>query len=285
MKLLQTAALSAGPTRSTRLIFPVYVKEMSRTPCVRAIKRNVSVLFRIFFFPSHRFVKWRVYARANAATRFLRYPVSVSIYRRTVPSLFAEHQHHLLFARSIYSVNYICLCSRYTAVVLSSVNCAFTFFPLYLYLFFRLLLFLFVRSSPGSLISLAIWYSARFAISHDIASRGGSPPADWLCQTFAGPHEAGSKFSIRTTFLGVSADLPVCGREITRSPHTRRAAPRRFSFQFYFAALFRTRENFTLHRLFNPFACRTNFRNPRSSAVNSLLFAGTLSRFPVVSLK
>lgn len=59
-----------------------------------------------------------------------------------LPSLFAEHQHHLLFARSIYSVNYIYLCSRYTAVVLSSVNCAFTFFLLLFYfIFLHLLLF------------------------------------------------------------------------------------------------------------------------------------------------
>lgn len=90
-----------------------------------------------------------------------------------LPPLFAEHQHHLLFARSIYSVNYICLCSRYTAVVLSSVNCAFTFFPLFtfIYFFVCIFFFLFARFLPRSLISLAIWYSARFAISLDIASR------------------------------------------------------------------------------------------------------------------
>lgn len=107
--------------------------------------------------------------------------------------------------------------------------------PLYLYLFFRLLLFLFVRSSPCYLISLAIWYSARFAIPHDIASRvlhAAEAHRPIGCQTFAGSHEAGSKFSIRTTFLSVSADLSVRGREITRSPHTRRAAP------FFISVLF-----------------------------------------------
>lgn len=124
-----------------------------------------------------------------------------------LPSLFAEHQHHLLFARSIYSVNYICLCSRYTAVVLSSVNCAFTFFPSLLLFTFLFVPFLFVRPSR-SLISFAIWYSAQLAISHDIALHARSPPADWLYQkTFAGPFETDNKFPIRTTFFGVSADL------------------------------------------------------------------------------
>lgn len=112
-------------------------------------------------------------------------------------------------------------CSRASIALLQFFSLLFTF--IYFFVCFS---FLFVRSSPCYLISLAIWYSARFAIPHDIASRvlhAAEAQRPIGCQTFAGSHESGSKFSIRTTFLSVSADLSVCGREITRSPHTRRA--------------------------------------------------------------
>jgi len=163
-----------------------------------------------------------------------------------LPPLFAEHQHHLLFARSIYSVNYICLCSRYTAVVLSSVNCAFTFFPppLYFYLPFFMPASFFVCSFfPFSHIACNSVFRAVRDFVCDIASRvarAESSPADRLCQTFrTGPFEASSKFSIRTLFFGVSTDLPgrACGRKITGAPLI--SAPFFFHFSFisprYFA--------------------------------------------------
>lgn len=198
---------------------------------------------------------------------------------RSLPPLFAEHQHHLLFARSIYSVNYICLCSRYTAVVLSSVNCAFTFpslppFPssrpallAFIYFFLNVCYpFLFVRSSR-SLISLAIWYSARFAIASDIASRvarAESSPADWLCQTFAGgPLEPSSKFSIRTTFFGVSADLPGARVQARNNALSRSPMPARRGAIFHFS--FISPRYFARAKTLHYIAYLTrlpNFRNP-----------------------
>lgn len=145
--------------------------------CSSNKKNRICIIPRDIFFLVHGFItRLRVCAwtRRHVSSAIL-FPFP---FIAALPSLFAEHQHHLLFARSIYSVNYICLCSRYTAVVLSSVNCAFTFFPsppppppLYFYLFFSVCSFFVCSLIPRSLISLAIWYSARFAISHDIASR------------------------------------------------------------------------------------------------------------------
>lgn len=214
---------------------------------------------------------------------------------RSLPPLFAEHQHHLLFARSIYSVNYICLCSRYTAVVLSSVNCAFTFpspplllrsplsSPLFIFFFMFATLFCLLvllvpsyRSQFGIPRGLRLRLILRLALHarkarRPIGSVKLSPPVR-------------SSRAVNFRFARLSSAFPLicrvraCRREITRSPAPIAGPARRhFSFQFYFAALFRTRENFTLHRLFNPLA---ELSQSRSSAVNSLLFAVTPPHFP-----
>lgn len=73
------------------------------------------------------------------------FPFIAGAFAAAAATAAAEHQHHLLFARSIYSVNYICLCCRYTAAVLPSVNCAFTFFPPFTFIYFY---FFFLRSLP-----------------------------------------------------------------------------------------------------------------------------------------
>lgn len=163
-------------------------------------KKRICIIPRHFFFrPTDSLggACMRANARRHVSSAIL-FPFP---FIAALPSLFAEHQHHLLFARSIYSVNYICLCSRYTAVMLPSVNCAFTFFPPSPLLLF---IFLFTPFSVCSFFSF-LSYRSQFGIPRGLRfhmiSHAGSPPADWLCQTFAGPLEAGSKFSIRTTFL------------------------------------------------------------------------------------
>lgn len=145
--------------------------------------------------------------------------------------------------------------------------------PSYFYLFFFCLLLFCLFAHPAlshiarNLVFRAVcdfaWY-CRLALR---AGDGHRPIGS--VKLSAGPLEAGGKFSIRTTSLAFPL---ICrgAREITR---------RRFSFQFYFAALFRTRENFTLHRLFNSLA---ELLQSRSSAVNS---RGNSSSFPGCFIK
>lgn len=151
---------------------------------------------------------------------------------------FVERQHHLLFASSIYSVNYIYLCSlsvHQRRPVQPSVNCIFIFF--FVASFLRSFFFLFVSRcfglcSPRAHIALAISYSARFAASPCIASR--------ICITrrkarqpigsvklSVGPSKASGKFSnspgtffFRTLVDSAVARARVHGREITCSLHT-----------------------------------------------------------------
>jgi len=117
-----------------------------------------------------------------------------------LPPLFAEHQHHLLFARSIYSVNYIYLCSQYTAVVRQLRFYIFFLFYFILFYFFTFTSFLLVHFSR-SCISLAIWYSTWFTIPSDIASRVACVrrPTNCLCQTFTSPRAVNFRF-IRLSF-------------------------------------------------------------------------------------
>lgn len=195
---------------------------------------------------------------------------------RSLPPLFAAHQHHLLFARSIYSVNYICLCSRYTAVVLSSVNCAFTFpspspspssfAPLSSLLFIFFLMFatlfcLFVLLVPSYRSQFGIPRGLRLRLILRLGvARAKSSPADWLCQTFGGgPLEPSSKFSIRTTFFGVSADLP--GARVQARNNALFRSRRGAIFHFSFISPRYSARAKTLHYI--AYLTRLpNFRNP-----------------------
>lgn len=139
---------------------------------------------------------------------FLRYAVSVSIYRGRFRCSLNTNIICYLLALFILLIifAYALGIPPHRRALERQLRFYIFFPPLYLYLiFFSLFLPFCLFVPPRSLISLAIWYSARLAISSDIAPprlHAGSPPADWLCQTFAGPLEsASSKFSIRATFL------------------------------------------------------------------------------------
>lgn len=248
-----------------------------RASCVSTIKRNFCIVpciivfffcvFLPFFFGSVK----RCTCAMQTATRFP--PLSCFRFHlsRRFRRCFAERQHHLLFARSIYSANYIypvCSLSRCAAVALAArVNCTFICFPP-LFLSFRLS----YRSQSG------IPRSLRFhLILHLVgALRAGKARAHRpIASVKLSPIclKRNGKFSIRNDFLGITL---ICRGARAQARNNALSPPcqRRFSFQFYFAARARacTKENFTLHRLFTSLAQLLQSRG----AVNSLLFAVTL---------
>lgn len=107
------------------------------------------------------------------------------------------------------------------------------FFPsllLFIYFFFYVCFF-FVCSFFSfshiacNLVFRAVCDFAWYCVSRYVGRDAHRPPIGSVKLLLAGLLEMGSKFSIRTDFLGVPADLPrnargrVCRREIMRPPH------------------------------------------------------------------